>query len=272
MECLRSASPTGNSPLHRNSPSTKLEVPLESPMQNILIAETNPEIRRFLEGFLPSNSLKPHFAGSSEETLRRALETPPDLVIVNLMDPDREGLAACEFLRQEPTTKLLPILILSEVASEEDRIAGFEAGCDDYMASPFALDELLLRLRALERRCNPPLDRGTFLEMGGVVADTENHTVSVRGKAVRLSPTEFRLLVFLMRRKGLPQSRDTLLSQIWGQRLNLRKLTDSRKDADSESRTVDTHVRRLRLKLEPGDEIVQVVRTVGYVAREAGEN
>jgi two-component system phosphate regulon response regulator PhoB len=175
-----------------------------------------------------------------------------DLVILDLMLPDLAGTEIARKLRQEPATRAVPILILTARAEEVDRVVGFEIGADDYVTKPFSMRELLLRVQALLRRARGELDDPDVVEFGLLRIDRAAHRVFVEGREVDLTPLEFKLLVTLHERKNRVQSRDTLLEDVWGV------------SAEITTRTVDTHVKRLREKLGPAGGYVVTVRGIGY--------
>jgi two-component system phosphate regulon response regulator PhoB len=178
----------------------------------------------------------------------------PDLVLLDLMLPDLDGLEVCKRLRRDPITERIPVIMVSARGSEMDRVLGFELGADDYIIKPFSPRELVLRVRrSLERQQPPPVE-GDLLSFGELTIDVPGHRVLVRGKGVDITATEFRLLTVLARRRGRVQTRDHLLQEVW---------THGERD-EVDVRTVDTHVRRLREKLGAAADLVETVRGVGY--------
>ncbi len=182
-----------------------------------------------------------------------ARDPVPDLVLLDLMLPDMSGTDVCRELRRADRTKEMLVLMLTARAEEIDRVVGFEVGCDDYVTKPFSVRELILRIKALLRRGRAedaaPSQEMTF---GVLRVDPEGHRVWVGESAVTLTALEFRLLVTFMERRGRVQTRDVLLSDVWGI------------EADVTTRTVDTHVKRLREKLGPAGVYVETLRSVGY--------
>jgi two-component system phosphate regulon response regulator PhoB len=184
-------------------------------------------------------------------------------VLLDLMLPDISGTEVCRQLRQDPETEELPVLMLTARGEEIDRVVGFEAGADDYVVKPFSMRELVLRIRAVLRRFEPEegvepadeeqeADEPEELTFGKLRIDVPGHRVWVDGEEVSLTALEFKLLTTFVRRKGRAQTREVLLSDVWG-------IT-----ADIKTRTVDTHVKRLREKLDAAGEYIETVRGVGY--------
>jgi two-component system phosphate regulon response regulator PhoB len=184
----------------------------------------------------------------------RAREFEPDLLIFDIMMPELSGLQLCRIVRSDPSMQHIPVIFLTARGETEDRVKGLESGADDYVSKPFNNKELLLRIKnVLKRKKTPSISESSSrIENGGVLMDVELHELRVDGKAVELTATEFRLLKLLMVRKGRVQSRENLLVNVWHY------------DTDIETRTVDTHVRRLREKLGGYSKMIETVRGVGY--------
>ena len=200
------------------------------------------------EGF----AVEVHTRGDTAwEALRRK---PPDLVLLDLMLPGLDGLELARLLRRDAATAAVPILMLTAKGEEIDRIVGLELGADDYISKPFSPRETLLRIKAVlrRRRSAPAGGDGKSLELGGMRLDPAAHRLEVRGKDVSLTATEFRLLQVLMERRGRVQTRSALLADVWGYA------------EDVDSRTVDTHIRRLRRKLSSESDRIETVIGVGY--------
>ena len=188
--------------------------------------------------------------------LKKAREEGPALIILDLMLPRMSGLDVCKILKGDHATSHLPIIMLTAKAEEVDRIVGLEFGADDYVTKPFSPRELVLRTNAILRRGKGELPEEKKLSIGQIVLDSARHHVSVAGKPVRLTSVEFKLLSMLMQRHGRVQARDRLLNEVWG----YESLIDTR--------TVDTHVRRLRKKLGKAAAAIETVRGFGYRIRE----
>jgi two-component system phosphate regulon response regulator PhoB len=180
--------------------------------------------------------------------------TVPDLVILDLMLPDISGTEVCRRLRQDDRTRLVPILMLTAKGEEIDRVVGLEVGADDYVVKPFSVRELMLRVRSLLRRASPSLevDASGSVTCGALRIDEHAHRVFVNDKEVALTALEFKLLGTLISRRGRVQTRERLLEDVWDMR------------ADLTTRTVDTHVKRLRQKLGVGGDLIETLRGVGY--------
>ncbi len=180
---------------------------------------------------------------------------PPDLVLLDIMLPDTDGLEICKHLRRDSRLKDLPVILLTARGEEIDRVLGLELGADDYVVKPFSPRELVARVKAVLRRREPPTGQHELIEVDGLRLDSRTHDVVVRGQAVALSSLEFRLLHFLASNPRRVFSRDRLLDEVWGA------------DRFVTPRTVDVHVRRLREKIEedPSHPVyLQTVRGAGY--------
>ena len=188
--------------------------------------------------------------------LRRAREESPALVVLDLMLPKMPGLEVCKILKSDSLTRHIPILMLTAKAEEIDRILGLELGADDYVSKPFSPREIVLRAQAILRRGETPADAQSFVA-GPITIDGVRHQVSVNGKVIHLTGLEFKLLRTLVQRRGRVQQRDRLLSDVWG----YESLIDTR--------TVDTHVRRLREKLGKAGDVIETVRGFGYRLRDS---
>ncbi|MBV9618024.1 MAG: response regulator [Verrucomicrobia bacterium] len=187
--------------------------------------------------------------------LTKARDEKPDFVILDLMLPKMSGLEVCKILKTDAATRQIPVLMLTAKAEEIDRIVGLELGADDYVVKPFSPREVILRIKAILRRGDGK-ETEERLTAGAITIDPARHQVSVNGKAVSLTSLEFKLLRTLMQRRGRVQERDRLLNEVWGY------------ESVIDTRTVDTHVRRLREKLGKAGDIVETVRGFGYRLRE----
>lgn len=192
-------------------------------------------------------------AYDGDAAVEAARRRPPDLVVLDLMLPRRSGLEVLKVFRGAPATRGVPVIILTARSEEVDRIVGFELGADDYVVKPFSPRELVLRVQAVLKRRHAPVEaEGGLLRVGPIEMDLDNHEVRVSGRTVRLTVTEFRLLADLVRARGRVRSRDALLAEVWGY------------ESEVLSRTVDTHVRRLRRKLGEASAWLGTLRGVGY--------
>jgi phosphate regulon transcriptional regulator PhoB len=219
----------------------------------VLIVEDERDIRDLVVHHLKREGYQVSAASSGEEALRQVEAAPPDLVILDLMMPSMDGLEVCRRLRQDPATASLPIVMLTAKGDEVDRVLGLEIGADDYIVKPFSPKELLARVRAVLRRSRPAPDAAP-LRLGGLLIDLGTHTASVGGLALALTPKEFDLLRALVEARGRVLSREFLLDRVWGYS----------RASEIESRTVDVHVRRLRVKLGPEGRRILTVKSVGY--------
>jgi len=219
----------------------------------VLIVEDEPDIRELVVHHLKREGYQVSAAASGEEALRQVREAPPDLVLLDLMMPAMNGLEVCRRLRQDPATATLPIVMLTAKGDEVDRVIGLEIGADDYVVKPFSPKELLARVRAVLRRSRPAPDAASTT-LGALTIDSGTHTVSVKGETLALTPKEFDLLRALVEARGRVLSREFLLDRVWGYA----------RASEIESRTVDVHVRRLRVKLGSEGRRVLTVKSVGY--------
>lgn len=222
--------------------------------QTILVVEDEVTLREALVYNLNKEGYTVLQAGTGLDALALAREEAPDVVILDLMLPELDGLSVCRSLRRDPATAASGILMLTARSGELDKIVGLESGADDYLTKPFSLGELLARVRALLRRARNTAPRDT-LEAGNLVLDLIARRATRNGVDLPLKPKEFSLLAELMRHRGAVLSRDLLLNHVWGQ------------DFFGDDRTVDVHVRWLREKIEedPAHPVhIQTVRGLGY--------
>lgn len=219
----------------------------------ILVVEDEPDIRDLVVLHLEREGFHCRTAATGAEALQAVRTGRPDLVVLDLMLPEMDGIEVCRRLRADPATLALPIVMLSAKADEVDRVVGLEIGADDYVVKPFSPKELLARVRAVLRRVRPP-EPAEVLAGGGVRLDVARHQVEVDGQPVELTRKEFDLLHALLQSAGRVLSREQLLNRVWGY---------ARAD-DIESRTVDVHIRRLRAKLGGEGARIQTVKGVGY--------
>ena len=187
--------------------------------------------------------------------LQKARDEKPALIILDLMLPGISGLELCKMLKSESRTRDIPILMLTAKAEEIDRILGLEFGADDYVTKPFSPREVILRIQAILRRGVGSSEDGEIVA-GSIVIDPARHRVSVQGKPVHLTSIEYKLLHTLVTKRGRVQARDRLLNEVWGY------------ESVIDTRTVDTHVRRLRAKLGEAGDAIETVRSFGYRFRE----
>lgn len=224
----------------------------------ILIVEDEPDLAATLEYTLQREGYRTRMATTGAEAMEEVRREPvPDLVLLDLMLPDLSGLEVCRKVRADEATGGIAILMLTAKGEEIDRVVGFEVGADDYVVKPFSVRELVLRIAALLRRSGGAESATEVVSFGRLRLDGPAHRAWVDGDELMLTALEFKLLSVLMNRRGRVQTRDTLLTDVWGY------------VADVSSRTVDTHVKRLREKLGPAGPYVETVRGVGYRFRDA---
>jgi DNA-binding response OmpR family regulator len=223
----------------------------------ILVVDDEPDALELVGFNLKRAGFEVMTAGDGPTALRKARELQPALIVLDVMLPDLDGLEVCKQLRSDPRTSATPVILLTARAAEVDRILGLELGADDYVTKPFSPRELVLRIRnVLGRRSDLGLSTDV-LRIGQITVDPSRHQVEVRGQPVDLTATEFKLLTVLAQRRGRVQSREQLLRDVWEY------------DSMIDTRTVDTHVRRLREKLGPAADVIETVRGVGYRVPEA---
>jgi DNA-binding response OmpR family regulator len=219
----------------------------------VLVVEDDPDIAQLVAHYLDKAGFSTELLSSGREALAAMAARPPDLLILDLMLPQVDGLEVCRITRANEATASLPIIMLTARAEESDRIVGLELGADDYLAKPFSPNELVARVRALLRRAKraSPLPDRT-IAYGPIAVDSGQHTVSVSGVEVALTAKEFLLLEYLLQHRGRVLSRDLLLTDVWGYRYT------------GGTRTVDVHVRRLREKLPLLTKALVTVKQFGY--------
>ena len=221
--------------------------------REVLVVEDEPDIRRLVVLHLERDGFRCRTATSGSDALREVKTALPDLVVLDLMLPELDGLEVCRRLRGDTSTASVPIIMLTAKSDEVDRIVGLEVGADDYVGKPFSPKELVARVRAVLRRARPE-QVATVLSVGPITLDAARHAVSLDGRPLLLTPKEFDLLQALLEAAGRVLSREFLLNRVWGY---------ARAD-EIESRTVDVHVRRLRAKLGDAGNRIATVKSVGY--------
>ena len=220
--------------------------------KKILVVDDEVDVTELLSYNLKQRGFVSQSVNDPKQALEVAKTFKPDLIVLDIMMPEVSGFQVCRMIRQESTLKGIPIIFLSARTEEGDRIEGFESGADDYVCKPFSPKELMLRvLVILKRAGDGDLDL-TVLQVNGINLDVEHHSVRVHDRAVELTATEFRLLHLMMQERGKVQTRETLLKRVWNY------------ENDIETRTVDTHMRRLREKLGEEGSGLETVRGVGY--------
>jgi DNA-binding response OmpR family regulator len=224
----------------------------------VLVVEDDADIAQLLAHYLEKAGFSTEVLSSGRDALAAIAARPPDLLILDLMLPQVDGLEVCRITRSNQATTSIPIIMLTARGEESDRIVGLELGADDYIAKPFSPNELVARVRALLRRAKraAPLD-GSAMAYGPITVDSGQHTVAVAGVEVALTAKEFLLLEYLLQHRGRVLSRDLLLTDVWGYRYT------------GGTRTVDVHVRRLREKLPLLTRALVTVKQFGYKLLEA---
>lgn len=221
-------------------------------MARILVIEDETDLQQVLEYNLRESGHKVYVAGRGEEGLALAREKKPDVVLLDLMLPDIPGTQICKTLKGDAATKQINVIMLTAKGEEIDRVVGFELGADDYVVKPFSVRELMLRIQAILRRSQGEQAATSTIQFGTLRVDRAAHRVWSGEQEVELTALEFKLLVTLYDRRNRVQTRAVLLSDVWGI------------DADITTRTVDTHVKRLREKLGDAGNYIETVRGVGY--------
>jgi two-component system phosphate regulon response regulator PhoB len=229
---------------------------------NVLVVDDERDLVSLLDFNLRQAGYETTLAYGGEEALSAARARPPHLVLLDLMLPDIYGTEVCRQLKADPRTRSVPVVMLTARGSEVDRVVGFELGADDYVVKPFSIRELILRVGAVLRRAGALSSQGHVpaTDIGAIRVDPDAHKAWARGNPLVLTPVEFRLLSTLVSRAGRVQSRERLLADVWGA------------GGESETRTVDTHVKRIRRKLGPEGERIETVRGVGYRFRDPGDD
>ncbi len=219
----------------------------------VLVADDEADVTELVSYHLKANGYRVEAVNDPNLVLERARQMLPDVVILDVMMPDLSGVQICRLFRADRGLRDVPVIFLTARAEEGDRVAGLEAGADDYVCKPFSPRELMLRVQGfLRRQGKVPGASTRRWEAGAIVVDADVHEVTVAGKPVELTATEFRLLGLLVERKGRVQSREQLLASVWNY------------DEEMETRTVDTHIRRIREKLGAEANAIETVRGVGY--------
>jgi len=221
-------------------------------MARILVVEDEVDLQEVLAYNLRQAGHEATVVGTGQEALSRAVAEAPDLVLLDLMLPDMSGTDVCRTLKSDPATRQVPVVMLTAKGEEIDRVVGFELGADDYVVKPYSMRELTLRVQAILRRRAAPTASSELATFGRLRIDREGHRVWVDGGEVALTALELRLLCTLYDRRGRVQSRAVLLDEVW------------RMSSDVNTRTVDTHVKRLREKLGDAGGYLETVRGVGY--------
>lgn len=219
-------------------------------MERVLIVDDDPDIVRLVSYNLSSAGFEVQTATTGRAALELVQKQPPDLIVLDVMLPDVDGLEVCRTVRQQASSRRIPILMLTARGDEIDRVVGFELGADDYVSKPFSPRELVLRVKSILRRAGK--DRTDVMHVGNIEIFPERRQCFVRSNLIGLTAKEFDLLHELMKARGNVLTRELLMDRVWGYH------------GDAASRTLDTHVRRLREKLGDDGGHVETVRGVGY--------
>jgi len=218
----------------------------------VVIVEDEKDLAELLAFNLQKEGWQTMVALDGKSGLELVTAERPDLVILDLMLPELTGIEVCKQLRRQERTAAIPVIMVTAKGEEIDRVVGFEVGADDYLVKPFSTRELLLRIKAILRRTATPAAEEKTIRHGLLSIDAERHRVTVRDEEIALTLTEFKLLITLAGRPGRMQSRERLLQDVWGY------------SSDADTRTVDTHITRLRSKLGEAGEMIRTVRGYGY--------
>lgn len=226
-------------------------------MKTILVIEDERDLADLVVYNLEKEGYRALSAHEGLAGLEAARASLPDLIILDLMLPGMMGTEVCKLLKKNEKTASIPIIMLTARGEEIDRVVGFEVGADDYVVKPFSTREFLLRVKAVLRRSGGEGERSAIMKMGSLTIDRERHLVKVEDREIVLTTTEYKLLEMLTERAGRVQSRELLLQNVWGY------------NYIGDTRTVDTHVTRLRTKLGPAGDLIKTVRGFGYKMEES---
>ncbi len=225
--------------------------------KKVLVVEDEPDILQLVKLYLEKDGYRVVTASTGTAALKEVKAERPDLVVLDLMLPELDGLEVCKRIRTAPETALLPIIMLTAKAEESDTVIGLELGADDYVTKPFSPKALVARVKALFRRMErKPDDSPTLYRYGNLALDLSRHEATVNGQEVTLTAKEFGLLEHLLRNRGRVLTREVLLNAVWGY------------DYFGTTRTVDVHVRRLKQKLPLLDDAIISVKSLGYKLKE----
>ncbi len=225
-------------------------------MKTILVIEDEKDLAELIAFNLEKEGYKALLAMDGISGLEAACQASPDLILLDLMLPGMMGTEVCKLLKRSQKTALIPVIMLTARGEEIDKVVGFEVGAEDYVVKPFSTRELLLRIKAVLRRVGTENIPNSLLNIGQLSIDTERHLVLAAGEEISLTTIEFKLLLKLAERRGRLQSRDQLLQDVWGY------------NYVGDTRTVDTHITRLRTKLGRAGDIIKTVRGFGYKLEE----
>jgi DNA-binding response OmpR family regulator len=220
--------------------------------KKILIIEDEANIANLVKYNLEKNGYRCFVKHNGEDALKHINNNAVDLILLDIMLPGMDGLEVCKAVKQDKKKARIPVVMLTAKGEEVDRIVGFELGADDYIVKPFSPRELVLRVKAILKRGEQPVEEQDLIVSGKITMDIPRHLVTVAKKNVEMTPMEFNLLLTLIQRRGRVQSRERLLNDVWDI------------SSDVSTRTVDTHIKRLREKLGPCGKSIRTVRGLGY--------
>ncbi|MEN9401644.1 MAG: Alkaline phosphatase synthesis transcriptional regulatory protein PhoP [Verrucomicrobiota bacterium] len=221
--------------------------------KKILVVDDEPDVTDLVAYHLKAKSFHVETLNDATASISKARGMQPDLIILDIMMPHLSGIQVCRILRADPKLARVPIVFLTAKTETHDRIEGLESGADDYLSKPFSPKELVLRVESILRRVAAPKEPvSAKLRVGDIQLDSDTHRASIKGELLDLTATEFKLLRIMMERQGRVQTREHLLLNVWNY------------STEIETRTVDTHVRRLREKLGPEAGWIETIRGVGY--------
>ena len=221
----------------------------------ILVVEDEEDIAGLIAHHMQRAGFNVMVAYNGSAAFKEIEKQLPDLILLDLMLPDMDGVEICKILKQKPNTRDIPIIMVTAKAEEVDRIVGLELGADDYVVKPFNTRELVLRVKGILKRIKTPRQEPKVVSHGELTLDADAHRVTLRAQEIELTLTEFKLLKELLLNKGRVRPREVLLNNVWGYTF------------EGYDRTVDTHVQRLRRKLKDHGDIIETVRGVGYMVK-----
>ena len=228
--------------------------------ERILIVEDDKHISKLVKFNLEKANYDCAIAATGEKALEALDDRPIDLIILDIMLPGMDGFGICRAIKEKEKLKNIPIIMLTAKGEEVDRIVGLELGADDYIVKPFSPRELVLRVKAILKRGKVEEAKKDILAAGDIIVDIPKHKVTVKEKPIDLTQMEFKLLVTLMERRSRVQTRERLLSDVWDMGTGV------------DTRTIDTHVKRLREKLGKSGSLIETIRGLGYKFKEEDED